>query len=67
MLVNIIMIVVGIVFSCIFVGLLRGMLVFFCHDTNNLLDKNLGHAARLAHIGTQRKRCLHTKTPPMSC
>jgi hypothetical protein len=43
------------------------MLVFFCHDTNNLLDKNLGHAARLAHIGTQRKRCLHTKTPPMSC
>ena len=45
----------------------RGMLVFFCHDTNNLLDKNLGHAARLAHIGTQRKRCLHTKTPPMSC
>ena len=44
----------------------RGMLVFFCHDTNNLLDKNLGHAARLAHIGTQRKRCLHTKTPPMS-
>ena len=45
----------------------RGMLVFFCHDTNNLLDKNLGHAARLAHFGTQRKRCLHTKTPPMSC
>ena len=45
----------------------RGMLVFFCHDTNNLLNKNLGHAARLAHIGTQRKRCLHTKTPPMSC
>lgn len=45
----------------------RGMLVFFCHDTNNLLDKNLGHAARLAHISTQRKRCLHTKTPPMSC
>ena len=44
----------------------RGMLVFFCHDTNNLLNKNLGHAARLAHIGTQRKRCLHTKTPPMS-
>ena len=45
----------------------RGMLVFFCHDTNNLLNKNLGHAARLAHISTQRKRCLHTKTPPMSC
>ena len=45
----------------------RGMLVFFCHDTNNLLDKNLGHATRLAHIGTQRKCCPHTKTPPMSC
>ena len=44
-----------------------GMFVFFCHDTNNLLDKNLGHTARLAHIGTQRNRCLHTKTPPMSC
>ena len=38
----------------------------FCHDTNNFLD-NLGRAARLARIGTQRKRCLHTKTPPMSC
>ena len=35
-------------------------------ETNNLLDKNLGHAARLAHIGTQRKCCPHTKTPPMS-
>ena len=45
----------------------RGMLVFFCHDTNNLLDKNLDHATRLAHIGTQRKCCPHTKTPPMSC
>ena len=45
----------------------RGMLVFFCHDANNLLDKNLGHAARLAYFGTQRKCCPHTKTPPMSC
>ena len=47
--------------------IVREMLVFFCHDTNNLLDKNLGHATRLAHIGTQRKCCPHTKTPPMSC